>query len=211
HTLVPSVTGEGVDWFCFRCIRLPPPSGFCQRRVPLTRSTHHRGRLGDWPRSGSASPTLRKMRSPQMIGVDPDSAGMGSFQDTFSAWVHFTGRFFSVLMPFCAGPRHCGQFSVACKDATPHASSIAMAVRLRIYVGSRPTAHHKGHKDHEDHKEAFSDLCKLRDLAEEAVGSSIQSARSAATSGARSAARVAMMDDTSPAASTARTRSQPPP
>ncbi len=51
------------------------------------------------------------MRSPQTIGVEPDQAGSCSFQLTFSVADHFTGRFFSPLMPFSDGPRHCGQFS----------------------------------------------------------------------------------------------------
>src|SRR4029079_8835583 len=126
HTLVPSVTGDGVDWFCFRCMWLPPPSGFCQRIVPLARSTHQRCRLGACPVSGSASATLRKMRSPQMIGVEPDSAGVASFQATFSDRLHLTRRFFSPLIPFADGPRHCGQFSLALNDTTLHVTSSVM-------------------------------------------------------------------------------------
>jgi hypothetical protein len=63
--------------------------------------------------SGSGSATLRKIRLPQMIGVDPDIAGMGSFHRMFSVplAVHLVGRFFSVLRPLCAGPRQCGQLS----------------------------------------------------------------------------------------------------
>ena len=63
------------------------------------------------------------MRSPQMIGVDPDSAGIGSFQRMFSvpAADHLVGRFFSVLIPLCAGPRQCGQFS-ALNETTLHAT-----------------------------------------------------------------------------------------
>ena len=51
------------------------------------------------------------MRSPQTIGVEPDHAGSGSFQVTFSVVDQRTGRFFSALTPFSDGPRHCGQFS----------------------------------------------------------------------------------------------------
>ena len=133
HTPVPSVTGDGDDWFCFRCIRLPPPSGFCHRIVPLARSTHQRWRLGFSPASGSGSATLRKMRLPQMIGVDPDSAGIASFHWMFSVPVadHLIGRFFSVLMPLCAGPRQCGQFS-APRDTTLDARTIANSVLKRI-------------------------------------------------------------------------------
>ena len=46
-----------------------------------------------------------------MIGVDPLRPGIGSFQAMFSVVLHLSGRPFSVLMPFIAGPRHCGQFS----------------------------------------------------------------------------------------------------
>ena len=82
-----------------------------------------------------ASATFRKIRSSQMIGVEPDNAGMASFQATFSVWDHFTGRFFSVLIPFRAGPRHCGQFSAASGfgEMTLHASTAAN-VRLRIFL-----------------------------------------------------------------------------
>ena len=73
----------------------------------MSRSTHQRYRL----RLPSVSATLRKMRSPQTIGVEPDHAGSASFQATFSVVDHVTGRFFSALMPFSDGPRHCGQFS----------------------------------------------------------------------------------------------------
>ena len=73
------VTGDGVDWFCLRCIRLPPPRSRCHTIVPLVRSTHQRWRLGFCPVWGSASATWRKMRPPQTIGVDPESAGISSF------------------------------------------------------------------------------------------------------------------------------------
>src|SRR5262247_2857242 len=59
----------------------------------------------------SPSDALRKMRSPQMIGVEPLQAGISSFHATFSSVVHLTGRFFSSLTPLSAGPRHCGQLS----------------------------------------------------------------------------------------------------
>src|SRR6266508_367695 len=59
----------------------------------------------------SPSDALRKMLSPQMIGVEPLQAGISNFHVTFSSTVHLTGRFFSLLMPLSAGPRHCGQLS----------------------------------------------------------------------------------------------------
>src|SRR5689334_2251221 len=78
---------------------------YFQIRVPLDLSTHHRYRLL------SASATFRKIWLPQMIGVAPVLLGMGSFQSTFSVGLHRTGRFFSPLIPFNLGPRHCGQSS----------------------------------------------------------------------------------------------------
>src|SRR5215510_9274191 len=78
QTVLPSVTGDGDDMFCLRILVLPPPSETFQRGSPLPRSTHQRNRL-------SPSATLRKMRSPQMIGVDPLQLGIASFQVTFSS------------------------------------------------------------------------------------------------------------------------------
>jgi hypothetical protein len=115
HTCRPSVTGDGDDMFCF-CIRvLPPPSGRFQRTAPRARSMDHSDRL-------RPSATLRKMRSPQTMGVEPDHSGSGSFQAIFSVFDQRTGRFVSALRPFSSGPRHCGQFS-AVSGATPNATS----------------------------------------------------------------------------------------
>src|ERR1051326_6637556 len=55
--------------------------------------------------------TLRKMCSPQMMGVDPLHAGSGSFHAMLSVVLHFTGRLVSPLMLLRFGPRHWGQFS----------------------------------------------------------------------------------------------------
>src|SRR5918993_984347 len=104
QTFLPSVTGDGEDMFCLRIFTLPLPSNFFQTIVPFVRSTHQRY-------SSSFSATLRKIRSRQMIGVDPLHSGIASFHAMFSSVVHLTGRFFSVLMPLSDGPRHCGQFS----------------------------------------------------------------------------------------------------
>src|SRR5437867_7676196 len=91
HTCVPSVTGDGDDMFCFCSLWLPPPSGRCQRTVPLSRSTHQRcSVIGSLDLRSSA--TFRKIRLPQTIGVEPDHAGMASFQATFSVGDHFSGR-----------------------------------------------------------------------------------------------------------------------
>src|SRR5215813_4115281 len=87
QTVVPSVTGEGDDMFCLRIFTLPPPSGFFQAASPFVRSTHQRKRL-------SPSATLRKTRSPQMIGVAPVQPGIASFQVTFSSAPQRVGRFF---------------------------------------------------------------------------------------------------------------------
>ena len=61
----------------------------------------------------SPSATFRKMRSPQMIGVDPLHAGISTFQAMFVSGSHSVGRFVSVLTPLRAGPRQFGQFSPA--------------------------------------------------------------------------------------------------
>src|SRR5215475_12611351 len=90
--------------FCLRLFTLPPPSGFFQSTSPFVLSTHQRERL-------SPSATFRKMRSRQMIGVEPLQPGMAVFQAMFSSVVHLTGRFFSLLTPLSDGPRHCGQLS----------------------------------------------------------------------------------------------------
>ena len=89
---------------CLRVLTLPPPNGFFQSISPFVLSTHQRNR-------SSPSATFRKMRSRQIIGVDPLKSGMATFQATFSSAVHLTGRFFSLLTPLRLGPRHCGQFS----------------------------------------------------------------------------------------------------
>src|SRR5213593_2073484 len=112
QTCVPSVTGDGDDMFCFISWWLPPPSGRFHRTVPLARSTHQRCRLSP-VLTFRSSATFRKMRSPQMTGVDPDQDGSASFQVTFSVADQRSGRFFSPLTPFNDGPRHCGQFSAA--------------------------------------------------------------------------------------------------
>src|SRR5512145_66082 len=106
QTVVPSVTGEGVDMFCLRCWLLPPPSGRFHMTSPLLRSTDH----------SSSSPvviavaTFRKIWLPQMIGVDPLRLGIGSFHAMFSSIDHLIGSPFSALTPLSLGPRHCGQF-----------------------------------------------------------------------------------------------------
>src|SRR5258705_2451940 len=128
HTCVPSVTGDGVDMFCFISLWLPGPSGRFHRTVPFARSTDQRDRLLP-SRTFRSSATLRKIRLPHTIGVEPDHAGSGSFQLTFSVVDHLTGRFFSLLKPFKDGPRHCGQFSA--EGTAAAATSAARTIKLR--------------------------------------------------------------------------------
>ena len=94
HTVLPSVTGDGDDMFCLRCMTLPPPSGCFQSdgaawRDRRPRATAIAVRFGD----------VEEDRSPQMIGVEPVHSGSGSFQAMFSVVLHVTGRFFSALTP----------------------------------------------------------------------------------------------------------------
>src|SRR5262249_27800107 len=110
--------------FCLRILWLPPPSGFFQRTSPLVLSRHQRARL-------SPSATFRKIRSRQMIGVEPLQPGIGVFQATFSSVVHLTGRFFSLLTPLSDGPRHCGQFCAwATNESRKTATSVTNPVRI---------------------------------------------------------------------------------
>src|SRR5215471_4936438 len=104
QTFLPSVTGDGDDIFCLRIFVLPALRCFFHSTSPLLRSTHQRERL-------SPSATFRKIRSPQIMGVAPVQLGIASFQVMFSSVLHLSGRFFSLLMPFREGPRHCGQLS----------------------------------------------------------------------------------------------------
>src|SRR5687767_10782630 len=97
---------------------------------PLLRSTAQRNRL-------PFSATFRKMRSPQIIGVDPDHVGIGSFHAMFSVADHFTGRFVSVLMPFNEGPRHCGQFSARVTPMMPRVITIVAATVRIVFIPFR--------------------------------------------------------------------------
>src|SRR5688572_31837267 len=89
---------------CLRIFTSPPPSGFFHSTSPFVLPTAQRKRL-------PLSATFRKIWFRQTIGVEPLNPGIASFQTTFSSVVHLTGRFFSLLTPLSAGPRHCGQFS----------------------------------------------------------------------------------------------------
>src|SRR6188474_424195 len=57
------------------------------------------------------SAPVRKMRSPQMIGVELPLPGSVSFQARFLVSLNAAGRFFSLEMPLLSGPRHWGQLS----------------------------------------------------------------------------------------------------
>ena len=57
--------------------------------------------------------TLRKIVSPEMMGVAPLQAGMGSFHTTPFSVSHSTGKPVSPLTPSCVGPRQWGQSSAA--------------------------------------------------------------------------------------------------
>src|SRR5687768_11055249 len=95
HTVRPSVTGDGDDMFCLRPDLLPPLSGRFQTTSFLLRSTAQSSRL---PVNSSVA-TFRKIRSPQMIGVEPVRDGVGSFQAMFSVGDHVRGRPVSALVP----------------------------------------------------------------------------------------------------------------
>src|SRR5215204_4329786 len=86
HTLFPSVTGEGEDMLCLRIRVFPPPSLRFHTTAPFDLSTHQR-------LNSSPSATLRKMRSPHTMGVEPLRSGIASFHATFSDGLHLSGRF----------------------------------------------------------------------------------------------------------------------
>src|SRR5918999_412633 len=110
---------------CLRIFWSPPPSGCFHSTSPFVLSTAQRKRL-------PPSATLRKMWLRQMMGVEPLTPGIATFQTTFSSVVHLTGRFFSLLTPLSAGPRHCGQFSAeALLSKMPIARKIAMR-RMKV-------------------------------------------------------------------------------
>src|SRR5678815_1356869 len=115
--------------FCLRIFLLPPPSGFFFFFSPFVLSTDQRNKL-------SPSATFRKMRSRQIIGVEPLKPGIETFQTTFSSVVHLTGRFFSLLTPLRFGPRHCGQF---CAWATTNESTRRVRTPRLRFITLPPT------------------------------------------------------------------------
>src|SRR5688572_12812740 len=119
QTRLPSVTGEGEDMFCLRWKLLPPAMGRFQTTSFLLRSI---AQSSSAPVSRAVA-TFRKMRSPQMMGVEPLNAGSGSFHATFSVALQVEGSPVSALTPFPVGPRQFGQLSaksVALASITTH-------------------------------------------------------------------------------------------
>src|SRR6185369_12291313 len=112
----------------------------------------------------------------QMMGVEPLQPGIAIFQTTFSSVVHLTGRFFSLLTPLSAGPRHCGQF---CAWATRVANMRATAARVSLCI----------------HPPIGPQITQIISVD--------YSARRAGSSGERSAAKVATRDAIAPESRTA--------
>ncbi len=62
------------------------------------------------------SALVRKMRLPQMIGVEPAWPGRESFQATLWVSLQVVGKWVSVLMPSLVGPRQLGQLPARAAD-----------------------------------------------------------------------------------------------
>src|SRR5436190_11221555 len=75
--------------------------------------------------------TLRKIRSPQTIALDPDHAGSGSRHAMFSVFDQCSGRLLSTLTPFADGPRQFGQWS-ARAGATHESNTMVTTTTLVI-------------------------------------------------------------------------------
>src|SRR5688572_16018165 len=88
HTMRPSVTGDGVDMFCFCPRVLPEPIRFFHITAWVLRSTAHSSRSP----VNSAVATLRKTLLPHTIGVEPVREGIGSFHAMFSVGDQVRGR-----------------------------------------------------------------------------------------------------------------------
>src|SRR5262245_16907318 len=102
---LPSVLGDGEAPFPSSrlMLRLPAETVFFHNCLPSVEAQINT-RL-------SASADVRKMRSPQMIGVAPACPGSGNRQATLSVLLHVVGSLVSLLTPLLRGPRHWGQFS----------------------------------------------------------------------------------------------------
>ena len=74
---------------------------------------------------------VRKIFWPQITGVELPWLASATFHFTFSFALHFSGRFFSVLMPCPVGPRQAGQSAASVTEAVvirrSAAASLCMA------------------------------------------------------------------------------------
>src|SRR6478672_8583953 len=126
-TVLPSVTGDGVDMLLRGPLfRSPVATCFCQRTLPVLRSTQ----ISD--KFFSASGLVTKTVSFQIAGVAWLAPGIGTVHFTFSVVLHVSGRFFSVVEPLSAGPRHCGQFSADTRGCGNRAQQSSARKSLRF-------------------------------------------------------------------------------
>src|SRR5437870_13540563 len=94
-----------------------------------------------------------------MMGVAPVRLGIASFHAMFSVLLQRTGRFFSVLVPFRNGPRHCGQFSANADKA----NTLTHKIELRMqYSFTQSTPRCKERKS----GDLFCVLCCFASLRE---------------------------------------------
>ena len=105
-TRSPSVTGDAEQNGFVPCVGsfsfvVTPASQSC---LPSARFRHRSVRR-------LATGWVRKMRSPQTMGVELPGSGSGMRQRTFSVLLQFKGRFFSVEMPSAFAPRQAGQLA----------------------------------------------------------------------------------------------------
>ena len=107
-------------------------SGFPRSR-PVLDSVFRHFSLPSLPRQSrtTSSPAVevRKMRSPQMHGVDSPWPGMGNFQTTFLSGPHSVGRPFSAEWPSFLRPRHCGQLSAEAGAIAKATSAVTSRTR----------------------------------------------------------------------------------
>ena len=78
---------------------------------------------------------VTKTCSPHTMGDDHDSPGIGVVQTTLSVALHFSVSPVSVEIPWCVGPRNCGQFSAWSK--TTESNSIGVARRTFFILAGR--------------------------------------------------------------------------
>ena len=158
---LPSVTGEGDDILCFILMLLPWSYWRRQSSRPVARS-RQRSRIswppGPRPPAGlgraflpgaggggggvlpgtSTDGVLRKMRSPQTVGVEPLHAGISCFHFTFSVVDQVSGRLrASGAVPLPRGPRQPGQSpaKAGARSARPRRSDAGRERRARAREG----------------------------------------------------------------------------